>query len=132
MLRQSMVRWLRMAALGAAVSLAFGTMAWGQSWGYGDDHSYDRHEAREHGYRNGYRDGQRAGQYDSDRGRRFRFKNDDWEDSRGYEHWMGNHGQYKHAYREGYERGYREAYNSYGYRRHDRDDSRWRDRNDWR
>jgi hypothetical protein len=43
MLRQSMVRWFRMALLGAAVSLAFGTMASAQSWGYGDDHYYDRH-----------------------------------------------------------------------------------------
>lgn len=131
MLRQRMGKWLRMAALGAAVSLAFGTVAWGQSWGYGDDDSYSRnHEAREHGYRNGYRDGSRAGQYDAERNRRFHFKNDDWEDSRGFEHWMGNKHDYKHAYRDGYERGYREAYNSYGYRY--RDDHRWRDRDDWR
>ena len=136
MLRQRIGNWLRMAVFGAAVMLAFGTVAWGQSWGYyNDDDYYRRHdEAREHGYRNGYRDGQRAGQYDADRGRRLKFKNDDWEDSRGFERWMGNKHDYKHAYRKGYERGYRETYNSYGYRYRDRDryNDRWRDRNYWR
>jgi len=133
MLRQRTLSWIRMAVLGAAVSLAFGSMAWGQLWGrHDDDDYYNRHdEAREHGLQNGYRDGLRAGQIDSERGRRFKFKNDDWEDSRGYEHWMGNHGQYKQAYREGYERGYRRAYGNYSDRYRDRDDYRWRDR-DWR
>jgi len=107
-------------------------VAWGQSWGRDDDDRYydRRDEAREHGYRNGYRDGLRAGQYDAERGRRFKFKNDDWEDSRGFEHWMGNKGRYKHEYREGYERGYRRAY---GANRRYRDyDDRWHDRDDWR
>jgi flagellar biosynthesis/type III secretory pathway protein FliH len=118
-----------MAALGAAASLALGTVAWGQSWGYDDDHYYNRHdEARERGFRRGYDDGFRKGQYDADRGHRFKFKNDDWEDSRGYEHWMGDKHDYKHSYRRGYERGYREAYNN-GYRYRD---YRWRDRDDWR
>lgn len=77
------------------------------------------------------RDGLRVGRSDAERGRRFKFKNDDWEDSRGYQHWMGDKGRYKHEYREGYERGYRQAYNSYGHR-HDRDDYRYHDRDDWR
>jgi hypothetical protein len=47
------------------------------------------------------RDGLRVGQSDAERGRRFKFKNDDWEDSRGYQHWMGDKGRYKHEYREG-------------------------------
>ena len=133
MLRQSMVRWFRMALLGAAVSLAFGTMASAQSWGYGDDHSYDRRDdACERGFHRGYDDGFRKGQYDADRRHRFKFKNDDWEDSRGFEHWMGDKHDYKRAYRKGYERGYREAYNNYGYRDRDRDDYRWRDRDNWR
>lgn len=133
MLRQSMVRWFRLAVLGAAASLAFGTLAWGQSYGYGDDHYYDRHdEARERGFHRGYDDGSRKGQYDADRGHRFKFKNDDWEDSRGYEYWMGDKHDYKNAYRKGYERGYREAYNNNGYRYRDRDNDRYRDRNDWR
>jgi hypothetical protein len=122
-----------MALLGAAVSLAFGSVAWGQQYGRYDDDDYYRHdEAREHGFKNGYRDGLRAGQFDSERGRRFKYKNDDWEDSRGYEHWMGDHGRYKHSYREGYEQGYRRAYGSYGDRYRDRDDFRWHDRHDWR
>jgi flagellar biosynthesis/type III secretory pathway protein FliH len=113
-----------MMALAAAVSLASGSLAWGQ---YDRDDYYNGHdEARERGYRNGYHDGQRAGQYDLERGRRFNFKNDDWEDSRGYEHWMGNKGHYKQAYRDGYERAYRQAY---GY---DRDRRDYRDRDDWR
>ena len=126
-------RWLRVSLLVATASLLLGSVAWGQDYGrYDSDDSYNRHdEASEHGYRNGYRDGSRRGQSDADRGRRFNFKNDDWEDSRGFEHWMGNKGRYKHEYREGYERGYREAYNSYGYRR-DRDDDRWHDRDDRR
>ena len=133
MLRQSMFRWFRMALLGAAVSLAFGTMASAQSWGYGDNRSYDRRDdARERGFHRGYDDGFRKGQYDADRRHRFKFKNDDWEDSRGYEHWMGDHGRYKHSYREGYEQGYRRAYGSYGDRYRDRDDFRWHDRDDWR
>ena len=120
-------RWFMLAVM---IAVTLGTAAWGQD--YYD--YYDRHdEAREHGYHNGYRDGFRAGQYDNERGRRFHFKNDDWEDSRGFEHWMGSKGHYKQAYREGYERGYRRAYGYYGDRRYwDRDDYRWHDRDDWR
>jgi len=133
MMRNTIWRWTREAALVGAVALVFGSVGWAQDYGrYDNDDYYNRHdEAREHGYRNGYRDGYQRGQVDAERGRHFKFKNDDWEDSRGYEHWMGDKGRYKHEYREGYERGYREAYNSFGYRR-DRDDDRWRDRNDWR
>jgi hypothetical protein len=109
-------------------------VAWGQDWRqYNNDDYYNRHdEARERGFKNGFRDGLRAGRNDSERGRRFKFKNDDWEDSRGFERWMGNKRQYKYSYRDGYERGYRRAYGNYrdGYR--DRDDYRYRDRNDWR
>lgn len=124
-------RRVRTAVLALAVAIPLGSVAWGQPAGqYDDDHYYNRHdEAREQGFRNGYRDGQNAGQYDRDRGRRFKFKNDDWEDSRGFEHWMGNKGQYKHAYREGYERGYRRGY---GDRDYDRDGYRNHDRDDWR
>jgi hypothetical protein len=124
MLRTTMWRGLRVMALAATVCLASGSLAWGQ---YDRDDYYNGHDdAREHGYRHGYRDGQRAGQYDLERGRRFNFKNDDWEDSRGYEHWMGNKGHYKQAYREGYERAYRQAYGYDGDRRgyRDRDDRR--------
>jgi hypothetical protein len=133
MLRPGTLSWMRTMALAAVVSLAFGSVAWGQGWGqYDDDDYYRRHdEAREHGFQNGTRDGLRAGQYDSERGRRFNFKSDDWEDAHGYEHWMGNHGHYKQAYREGYERGYRRAYGYDDGRYRDRDDYRWRDR-DWR
>jgi len=113
---------IRVAAIAAALALALGSLAWGE----GDDHYYRNGEARENGYRNGYRDGSTRGASDRDRGHRFKFKTDDWEDSRGYEHWMGSHGEYKSAYRQGYEEGYRRAYGDYGDRRRD-----WRDR-DWR
>jgi len=137
MMRDRMWHWLRIAILAATASLVFGSVAWAQDYGRSnnDDDRYNnrRDEPSEQGYRNGYRDGLRVGQSDADRGRRFKFKNDDWEDSRGYEHWMGNKGRYKHEYREGYERGYRQAYNSNGYRRNqDRDDNRWHDRDNWR
>ena len=136
MIHDRMWHWMRIAILAAMAFLVFGSMAWGQDYeryGNDDDRYNNRHDAGERGYRNGYRDGLRAGQSDSDRGRRFKFKNDDWEDSRGYQHWMGDKGHYKHEYREGYERGYRQAYNSYGYRRdRDRDNYRWHDRDDWR
>jgi hypothetical protein len=133
MLRPRTLNWIRTLALAALVSLAFGSVAWGQAWGqYHDDDRYYRHdEAREHGYQNGYRDGLRAGQYDSERGRRFKFKTDDWEDAHGYQRWMGDHGHYKQAYREGYERAYRRAYSYDDGRYRDRDDNRYRDR-DWR
>ena len=125
MLRTRMLRTLRLAALATMVSLAFASVA----WGYDDDY-HRRDEASEQGYRNGYHDGQRAGQYDYERGRRFKFKNDQWEDAHGYEHWMGSHGNYKHAYREGYEQGYRRAF---GDRRDwDRDDYRRPGHDDWR
>jgi hypothetical protein len=124
-------RCLRVAVLAATVSLISGSVAWGQQWAqYGDDDRYRQDEAREQGYHRGQDDGQRAGQIDAERGRRFNFKNDDWEDSRSYEHWMGNKGHYKQAYREGYEHGYRRTYSSYDRRGH-RDDDR-RDRDDWR
>lgn len=111
-------RWIRLAALAVTLSAACGSIAWGQNYNrYDDDNYYNRgDEAREQGYRRGLDDGQRAGQFDAERRRRFKFKNDDWEDSRGYEHWMGNKGHYKQAYREGYERGYRRAYGDYEHR----------------
>ncbi len=133
MKRNQIWRWIRIAALTAAVSVPFASVAWGQSYGYDNDDYYNRHdEAREQGYRNGYRDGQRQGQYDGDHGRRFKFKTDDWEDSRGFEHWMGSKGRYKQAYRDGYERAYRQAFGNYDRRGYDRDDYRYRDRDDWR
>jgi hypothetical protein len=142
MMRNTIWSGLRVAALAAFVSLAFGSVAWAQSsWGqssrYDDDDDYYRHDqARELGFKNGYRDGQRQGQSDVERGRRFKFKNDDWEDSRGFEHWMGNKGQYKQAYRDGYERAYRQTYSYYGdrYRNDYRYQDRYhdRDRDDWR
>lgn len=119
---------VRVVVLAAAVAVPIGSVAWGQPTGHYDDDDYRHDEAREHGYKNGLRDGLNAGQYDRDRGRRFKFKNDDWEDSRGFEHWMGSKGHYKQAYREGYERGYRRGY---GVDR-DRDDYRYHDRDDWR
>jgi hypothetical protein len=127
-------RTARIAVLAAAVAIPIGSVAWGQpAQAYDDDDYYNRHdEAREHGFKNGYRDGLNAGQYDRERGRRFKFKNDDWEDSRGFSHWMGNKGQYKHAYREGYERGYRRGYGEYRDRDWDRDGYRYHDRDDWR
>ena len=131
-MRDRFWRGMRISLLAATATLMLGSLAWGQYGRYdNDDRYYRRDEASEHGYRNGYRDGFNRGQYDADRGRRFKFKNDDWEDSRGYEHWMGSKDRYRHEYREGYERGYQQAYNSYGYRR-DRDDYRWHDRDDWR
>ena len=110
------------------VSLAFGSLA----WGYDDDDYHGRDEAREHGYQNGYRDGARAGHYDRERGHRFNFKNDQWEDAHGYEHWMGDHGHYKRAYRDGYADGYRRGFDSGDHRDWDHDDHHWRDHDDWR
>ena len=133
MFQNKIWRSMRVAALAAAtITVAAGSLAWGQDR---DDYYYRGHdEAREHGYKSGYRDGFDKGQYDAQRGHRFKFKNDDWEDSRGFEHWMGSKGRYKQAYRDGYEQGYRRAFGQYnyndGYR--DRDDHRWHDRDDWR
>ena len=134
MMRSKIWRWVRMALLAAAVSMVFGSLTWAQYYDE-DDYYYGHDEAREQGYRNGYRDGFSRGEYDRDHGRRFNFKNDDWEDSRGFEHWMGSKGHYKRAYRAGYENGYRRAYGYYGGRRdwdRDRDDYRRHDRDDWR
>jgi len=132
-MRNTLGRLFRLAALAVAVSLACGSVAWGQSGAqYDDDDRYRHDEAREQGFHRGFDDGSRAGQFDAQRGRRFNFKNDDWEDSRGYEHWMGSKGRYKQAYREGYERGYRRTFSDYrGYRGY-RDDDRYRDHDDWR
>ncbi|HXJ90222.1 MAG TPA: hypothetical protein VMS18_25650 [Candidatus Binatia bacterium] len=125
-MRITIWRWASEAALAGIIALAFASLAWSQEYERYNDDYYNRHDdARESGYRNGYRDGYQRGQSDANRGRRFKFKNDDWEDSRGYQHWMSDKGRYKHEYREGYERGYRVAYNSFGYRRD-------RDRDDWR
>ena len=124
MMRDRFWRWIRISLLAAIASLTLGSVAWGQSYGRYDDDRYDRRDqAGDQGYRNGYRDGISRGQSDAERGRRFKFKTDDWEDSRGFEHWMGNKGRYKNAYRDGYERGYRQGYGSNGYRG-DRDDRR--------
>jgi len=131
-MRNNLGRSIALAALAVAISLVCGSVAWGQNYNrYDDDDYYRRDQARDQGYHRGYDDGQRAGQFDAERGRRFKYKNDDWEDSRGYEHWMGSKGHYKQAYREGYERGYRRAYTSFD-RRGFRDDDRYRDRDFWR
>jgi len=116
-------RWIKISALAAAIAMPIGSVAWGQDGGrYDNGNYYSRdHDVREQGYRRGHDDGFRRGQSDAERGRRFKFKTDDWEDSRGYEHWMGDKRDYKFAYRDGYERGYRDAYNNYGYRYRDRD-----------
>ena len=131
MMRSTIWKSMRLMALAAAVSISLGSVAWGQSWGYHDSDDYRNGEAREHGYQNGYRDGQRQAQYDAQRGRRFNYKNEDWEDSRGFEHWMGSKGDYKRAYRDGYEQAYRRTFDYYGYhdRYRDRDDRRY-DRDD--
>jgi len=118
MMRDGFWSWTRIALLCATATLMFGSLAWGQYGRYDDDGRYYRRDpAGDQGYRNGYRDGQNRGQYDAQRGRRFKFKTDDWGDSRGFEHWMGNKGDYKRAYRDGYERGYRQGYSSNGYPR---------------
>jgi len=130
MFQNKLWRWTQMATLAATLAVGLGSIAWAQDR---DDYNYRHDQAREQGYKRGYDDGARAGQSDRERGRRFNFKNDDWEDSRGYEHWMGSKGRYKSAYRDGYEQGYRRAYS--GDRRdwdHDRDDRNRHDRDDWR
>lgn len=130
MTRMKMLRGVRLAALAAVVSLAFGSLAWAHD---DDDHYSHRDEARERGYQNGYQDGVQHGRYDRMQGYRYNYKSDQWEDADGgYEHWMGSRGHYKKAYRDGYVKGYREGYGANGYRR-DRDDSyRGHDRDDWR
>lgn len=128
-MRNTFLRCMRWAGLAAALSLPFGGLAWAQNY---NDYNYHRADARGQGYHRGYDDGFRRGQNDLERGHRFKFKTDDWEDARGFERWMGDKRDYKYAYRDGYERGYREAFNNYGNRYRDRDDYRSRDRDDWR
>ena len=117
MSRQTMVSWIRMALLGAAVSLAFGSVAWGQAWVRYDD--YDRYyyhdEAREHGFQNGYRDGLDTGANDGRRGQSY-----DPESSHFYRHGdygfssiLGARDAYKRAYRDGFLRGYQEGYQNW-------------------
>ena len=132
--RNCIWRWLRVSLLALTACLALGSVAWGQNWrAYDrDDNYYNHDDARGNGYHNGYRDGLRGGQYDAQSGRRFKFKNDDWKDSRGYEHWMGSKGHYKSAYRDGYERGYRRSYNYQAHQYRYRYDDRWHDRDAWR
>src|SRR4030088_181844 len=115
MFQRRMLQGFRLAALAAAVSLAFVSMA----WAHDDDGDYYRHdEAREHGYQNGYRDGIDHGRSDRMQGYRYNYKSDQWEDADGgYQHWMGSRGRYKNAYRDGYVNGYRLGYGTYGFRR---------------
>ena len=68
-------RLFRLAALAMTVSLACGSVAWGQSWAqYDDDDRYRHDQAREQGFHRGLDNGSRAGQFDAQRGRRFNFK----------------------------------------------------------
>ncbi len=130
-----LLRGVRLAALAATVSLAFGSLAWADDDDYYRRDNYRHDEAREHGYRNGYQDGVQRGQYDRMQGYRYNYKSGLWEDAGGYERWMGSRGRYKQAYRSGYESGYQRGYGAYGYRRgwyQNRDDYRWHDRDDWR
>ena len=128
-----MLRSMRLAALAAVVTLAFGSLAWGHDR---DDDDYRDDAARHYGYQNGYREGMRHGHYDREQGYRYNFKSDQWEDARdAYDRSMGSFGHYKKAFRDGYVNGYRQGFNSYGDRRdwdHDRADHRQYDRDDWR
>jgi hypothetical protein len=68
-------------------------------------------EARQHGYEHGYRDGFHNGREDHERRARFDFNSDDYKHGdRGYEHYMGDKGEYKRGYREGYQGGYDDGY----------------------
>src|SRR5256885_8695582 len=104
--KKALLHGVRLAALAATVSLAFGSLAWADD----DDYYYRRDnyrhdEAREHGYRNGYQDGVERGQYDRMQGYRYNYKSGLWEDAGGFERLIGAPGRYKHAYRSGDEKG---------------------------
>lgn len=69
-------------------------------------------DARTHGYEHGYRDGYRRGKLDVDRGASSNHRTDDYNrGERGYQSYMGNHGEFKDGYRHGYLAGYDDAYN---------------------
>jgi len=111
-------RGVRLAALAAVVSLAFGSLA----WAHDDDDDYNRRDAQQYGYQNGYRDGVRHGRYDRGVNIGYNVRSDQWEDARdGYQRWMGSFGRYKQGYRQGYENGYRAGYSSAWGRRDDYD-----------
>ena len=59
-MRNTLGRLFRLAALAVTVSLACGSVAWGQSWAqYDDDDRYRHDEAREQGFHRGFDDGSR-------------------------------------------------------------------------
>jgi hypothetical protein len=71
----------------------------------------DKYEARQHGYDHGYRDGYHQGHEAQDRHRPYNLETEDYKHGdRGYEKYMGDHGQYKDGYRTGYQSGYDDAY----------------------
>ena len=110
-LRSTILRGLKVTALVAVISLAFGSLAWAHD--DDDDDYYRRDAASQYGYQHGYRDGVRHANYDRGQGYRYNYKSEQWEDARdGYEHWMGSFGRYKRGYRQGYENGYRAGYSS--------------------
>jgi hypothetical protein len=123
MLRSRMWQGIRIAALAAFLTVAFGSVAWCY-----DRDDYNRSGADRYGYQNGHRDGVEHGRYDRSEGYRYNIHSQQYNDAReGYERRMGPYDYYKKAYRSGYAEGYREAYSSF---RRD-DDRHWRDRDDW-
>ncbi len=68
-------------------------------------------DPRQHGYEHAYRDGADRGRFDRAHGVRYSLNSKFYNDNtRGYEPFMGNKGQYKRGYREGYKAGYDSAY----------------------
>jgi hypothetical protein len=97
----------------------------------------NKHQSREHGYEHGYRDGYYHGREDQERHRAFSFDTDDYKHGdRGYDKYMGDHGDYKEGYRTGYQSGYNDGYYSRPgrfaeiYRRYDSSEAR-RNRDDF-
>ena len=94
-------------------------------------------DPRQHGYEHAYHDGADRGRFDREHGVRYNLNARVYNDnSRGYEPFMGNKGQYQQGYREGYRAGYDNAYRGvagqYGeiYGRTDENRDRWQHPND--
>lgn len=117
-----MRRVIRMAAYALAVTLVFGSLAWGRD--DDDDGYYYRQgnpaQARQYGYQNGYRDGVNQGRHEGRENDPYDFHTPDWRQAtRGYQQWMGPVNGYQRGYQEGYGNGFRYGVQSVS--------GRWRD-----
>ncbi len=113
MMRQIMMRQMRMAAFAVAVTVVLSGLA--AAYDRDDDDHYRGHAAqtRDYGYQNGYNDGLRKGRHEGKENDPYDFRSREWQNAdHGYKSWMGPFELFREGYRDGYRAGFESGFQS--------------------